>query len=181
MEQLKTEALVDSLRDRVDPGARSRKSGGMTLSTMLSASSVSLDPMPIEEANKLVKRFLAGFPNLGAHNPEGYILALVSVMVEFPIWAGNRVITKVDEVNPEFPPSERQLRMWLNEIVAPWRFAAEWNERARKQIAESPAPVEGRAAPEAQGEVFTNYDEAFKKYGRPIGVNESGRQLPHRG
>lgn len=184
--QFETGSLVESIRNRVDPNAPSRKSAGMKPSITSLANSVSLDPMTIEEASKLVRRFLAGYPNLGAHDPEGYIEAMIETMSLYPPWAGERVIIKVDEVNPEFPPSERQLRTWLDDAVRPFKFKQEWEARVKKQLEERSEyeAANGQAQsqlPPQEGQSYTNFDQAVKLHGRPIGPFEHGRTAPYRG
>src|SRR4051812_28071878 len=71
--QFETGSLVESLRDRIDPAVQPWQRPKPT--PMSGAASVSLDPMTLEDADKLVTRLLAGFPNLRAHNPEGYFAA----------------------------------------------------------------------------------------------------------
>lgn len=126
-----------------------------------------------------MRRLLAGFPNLGAHDPEGYIACMIEVMVQYPEWAGNRTISKVDESNPQFPPSDRQLRSWLDDAVGPFKFTVEWDKRSRLQLEER-AQIEAsqEPAPQPQEGVqsYTNYDEAFKAHGRPTGRFEQPRR-----
>lgn len=148
---------------------------------------VDLSPIDRGTAAKLVRRLLAGYPSLNAHDPEGYIAALVQVMAEYPIWAGEMAILKVDSANAAFPPTDRQLRSWLNDSVRPWRYAAEWDARSHEQIAarpkmEEPLLIRGTKGDGGPGTIYSNFDEAFEKHGRPIGVFESdGRQVPYKG
>jgi hypothetical protein len=138
--------------------------------------------MPIETARKLVKRLLAGYPNLVAHDPEGYFAEMIEVMSQYPEWAGQRAIAKVDEENADFAPPVPKLRKWLDDAVRPYRFTQEWNARSQKQIGERlpedgsrPEPVSGG------GKVFSNFDDAVAAHGRPSGAFEAGRQIPYRG
>jgi hypothetical protein len=140
--------------------------------------------MPIEMARKLVKRLLAGYPNLGAHDPDGYIAALISVMAEFPQWAGERSVLKVDAENSSFPPTEKELRKWLSDAVGPYRFAREWDARSKAQLEErklleSKAPAAD--ADEQRGTIYSNYDEAFRLHGKPLGPFDPGRTVRYRG
>jgi hypothetical protein len=132
-----------------------------------------------------VKRLIAGFPQLNAHDPIGYVEALVDVMSGYPLWAGQRVIVRVDEEKPEFAPSDRVLRSWLDDAVRPWRFAMDWEKAAAKQLKErEELQREGKkeqAQIEPRGTIFTNYDEAVAPHGRPFGPFEPSRQLPYRG
>lgn len=144
-----------------------------------------LEPMTRQMAAKLVRRLLAGYPNLNAHDPEGYIAALVQTVSDYPQWAGERIILRVDEERPEFPPAERVVRTWLEDAVRPHRFAAEWNARTLKQIAErpreEPEPKKdlGAIGDGSPGAIYSNYDEAVKNHGRPHGVFEAARQVPY--
>jgi hypothetical protein len=102
-------------------------------------------------------------------------------MCEFPKWAGEQAVFRVREQNPDFPPSDGRLRLCLVDAVRPYRFAAEWNAQAQKQIAER--PIEETKVPlsaERQSTVCTDFTEAFAAHGRPIGPFETGRQLPYR-
>jgi hypothetical protein len=140
--------------------------------------------MTVEEARKLIRRLLAGYPNLGAHDPEGYIAALTECMSKYPLWAGQRTIFKVDEANKQFPPTEQELRGWLNDAVRPYRFSKQWEVATAKQLSER-EELQGKEKapeqPESRGTIFTNYDEAVAAHGRPFGPFEPGRQLPYRG
>jgi len=99
-------------------------------------SSLDLTPMGREMAVKLVRRLLAGYSNLTAPDPQAYLAALVETMESYPQWAGERAIMRVEEENNQFPPSEKGLRVWLEEIVRPARFIAQHNERSAEQLAE---------------------------------------------
>lgn len=128
-------------------------------------------------AVKLVKRLLAGYPNLNAHDPQGYISALVQTMEEFPKWAGERTVLKVDIENAQFPPTDKLLRKWLDDMIRPYRFAAEWDVRSKQQIAEriedkSEPVFRGTKGDGGAGTIYSNYDLAFEKHGRPTGVFE---------
>lgn len=147
-------------------------------------STVTLDPMTRGDATKLVRRLLAGFPSLSAHDPEGYLAAMVQVMAEYPLWAGQRAVLKVDEAeNCQFPPTDRTLRKWLEDAVRPYRFAAQWEAQTRKQLAERPPEDQpkrylGTSGNGGAGTVYSNYDEAVARHGRPFGRFERERQLP---
>ncbi len=146
-----------------------------------------LTPMDRATATKLVRRLLAGYPVLNAHDPEGYMAAMVQVMGEYPAWAGQQAVLRVDkDGDARFIPSDKQLRMWLDDAIRPYKFSAEWLARSVKQIAErvkaEPEPVFlGTRGDGGPGTIYSNYDEAVRKHGRPIGVNEPGRQLVYRG
>ena len=190
MEHLKTDSLVASAHARIDPTAPPKSSAGQRPGPTSTLASVSLEPMPVEMARKLTKRLLAGYPNLGAHDPEGYIAVMIDVMAQYPQWAGERAILKVDAENAQFPPSDKTLRKWLEEAVGPYRFAREWDARSNKQLEERKlleAPQEPIAdSSEQRGTVYSNYDEAVAKHGRPIGVFEehhmgAKKTTPYRG
>lgn len=108
---------------------------------------------------------------------------MIEVMSGYPLWAGQRMIVRVDEENPQFPPSDRVLRTWLEDAVRPYRFVQEWEERAAKQLAEREQieakrePIKETASTE-RGQIITNFDECK---GRPIGPFEPGRQYTYRG
>jgi len=153
---------------------------------------VDLAPMSREDAAKLVRRLLAGYPTINPHDPEGYIAALVQVMAEYPKWAGDRSITAVDREKSDFPPSDRKLRTWLDEAVRPWRYAADWDARSQQQVKERKAiepPKTSEAQPEeARGQIYTsaNFHEAVAAHGRPLGVFETEhmgtkKTIPYRG
>src|SRR5262249_2371794 len=115
MQHVAAETLVGPLQDRIDPTAPPRSGDGRQPSSALNGGLVLLDPMGAEKAARLVRRLLAGFPNLGAHDPEGYIAVLTKAMSEYPHWAGQEVIVRVGQTeNAQFPPSERTLRAWLD-------------------------------------------------------------------
>jgi hypothetical protein len=89
-----------------------------------------------EMAAKLVRRLLAGYPNLTAADPEAYLTALIEVMQGYPVWAGERAITRVDPENKDFPPSDKRLRSWLDEYVRPVVFANQYAQQSAEQLAE---------------------------------------------
>jgi hypothetical protein len=133
---------------------------------------------------KLVRRLLAGYPNLAAHDPEGYLAALVGLMERYPKWAGGRAIMRVDEQNKSYAPTEPELRSWLEEYISPIRFAAEWDAKTRQQVAErretiDEAPtfrgVKGDGGP---GTIYdaSVFDVAVRKHGRPRGPFEEKDQ-----
>jgi hypothetical protein len=149
---------------------------------------VSVDPSSnagaVEEAHKLVRRLLAGYPNLGAHDPEGYIAALTECMSKYPLFAGQRTIFKVDEANKQFPPTEQELRGWLDDAVRPYRFSKQWETAAINQLDERDELQTKEKLPEntePRGIIFTNYDEAVAAHGRPFGAFDAGRKLTYRG
>lgn len=148
--------------------------------------SVSLDPMTKEVAEKLTRRLLAGYPNLGAHDPEGYAVLMVAAFAEYPEWAGHRVIQRVDENNSRFPPSVAEVRSWFDDYLRPFRYCEAWIASAEKQLAErkesSPELTrDPTPSPQSSGAVFTDYEEACKAHGRPFGPFESERNLRYRG
>lgn len=159
-------------------------------STRLTASTsmpkANLTPMDRAMAAKLVRRLLAGYPNLNAHDPEGYVAVLVQAMSGYPQWAGERAVLRVDAENMRFPPTEKVVRGWLEEAVAPFRFAEEWQRRARQQIADRTPDEEGPKYMGTRGDggpgtTYTNYDEAVAKHGRPFGAFDQERKLPYKG
>lgn len=148
-----------------------------------------LRPMTALDAAELVDQLLRNYPNLNAHDPAGYITALGEIFSEFPRWAGERAIVQMAEANPDFPPTGPRLRMTLADIVSPYRYAAEWDARADKQIAErklleaQPTPTQPENK-EERGQIYdaTQFHDAVAKHGRPIGVFETtGRKVPYRG
>lgn len=138
-------------------------------------------------ATKLTRRLLAGYPNLAAHDPEGYIAAMIAVMAEYPEWAGQRLIIKVDEENVEFPPPVPKLRKWLDEAIAPYRFAQEWEARTKAQLQErkaleAPDSDQHQAAERDLAQTYDakHFTGAVAKHGRPTGVFEADRQVPYK-
>lgn len=93
-----------------------------------------LTPMGSQQAAQLADRYLAGFPYLSLSDPEGYQSALVDVLQKYPMWAGEFVIQKGNDENPNLPVSAIQLRKWLEDAVRVHRNAAQWNEDSKKQI-----------------------------------------------
>lgn len=197
-------SLVQSAEERVETTAPDKNSEAdkpkPTSPKSYENGSAFLKKMGPEHAMKLVNRMLAGVPYLTVHDPEGYRLALIEVMSDFPIWAGEQAIVKSQEANPDFAPTAARLRLYLSDIVRPYLFAQEWNARSAKQLKEreeverevgsKPAPTSndrqtiGDGGP---GTIYSNYDEAFAKHGRPIGVFENAatdgapRTVPYRG
>lgn len=145
-----------------------------------------LKPMSELEAAELVDRLLRNYPNLNAHDPEGYIAALGEIMLVFPRWAGERAIVRMAEETPDFAPTGPRLRATLADIVRPYRYAVDWDARARRQMREreaqgAKAQQHTEAAGEQRGKIDTNYAEAVAEHGRPFGAFEPGRKLPYGG
>jgi hypothetical protein len=90
------------------------------------------------QAAALVARMLRGFPHLSLPDPKGYMAALIEVLTPYPLWCGEFAIKRPGD-NPEFPPSDRTLRKWLEEIVSPARANAQWSKRAAEQLDERKA------------------------------------------
>lgn len=197
LKQLETDSLVRSARDRVVTTVPSKSGGTMKPGTASMRGSLlrpmtserveeMLQPMTLEQAGKLVRRLLAGYPNLGTHDPEAYIAALVETMAQYPLWAGQQSIVKVDVQNASFPPTEKELRSWLDDAVSPYKFRKEWDERLEKQFAlraafEGAAKPTVAADPNIKSYSHSGFDDAVRAHGRPIGVFESGRDRPYRG
>ena len=97
---------------------------------------LSLEPMGRETAAKLVRRLLAGYPNLSAADPEAYIAALIETMEGYPKWAGERAIMRVDQESADFSPSEKKLRLWLEELLHPIASASRYDKQSAEQLAE---------------------------------------------
>ena len=170
------------------------KTPGSERSTSSTTSSgeqgVDLTKMTREQAEQLVDRLLAGFPQLNLRDPDGYVAALVQVLMQYPSWAGEQAVLHRVCENPDFPPSDRRLRLWLADIVSPHRFVHEWNTKAKMQLAERKTIEDQRkdqqagVSTEERGQIYdaTQFAEAVAKYGRPIGVFETeGRKVPYRG
>lgn len=148
-----------------------------------------LKPMSKLEAAELVDRLLRNYPNLNAHDPQGYITALGEIMLAFPKWAGERAIVRMAEESPDFPPPGPRLRLTLKEIVSPWRFVAEWDARTREQFRkreerETRQNEDDPATSAPRGKIYSDYYEALAAAadGRsPFGAFSKERKLPYRG
>jgi hypothetical protein len=184
--------LADGYHDQ-DPGRTPGSSSSGTSPAYASSFAIGknpkLRPMSMLDAGELVDRLLRNYPNLNAHDPGGYINALGEIFSEFPRWAGDQAIVQMTAANPDFPPTGPRLRMTLADIMSPYRYAAEWDARADKQIAErklleaQPVPAESENK-EERGQIYdaTQFHDAVAKHGRPIGVFETaGRKVPYRG
>ena len=181
-----TDSLVESCRSRIDNSLPPMSGASRKPLQMSNAASLALEPMPAEIATKLVRRLLAGYPNLkNVHDPDGYIAALTETMAGYPTWAGERTILRVDEKGDEFPPSEKTLRAWLNECVAPYKFAAEWNARVEEQLkerAESGLETDNLHPRAADGVTsYDNYDAASAKHGAPISPSDPRHSSNNKG
>jgi len=65
-----------------------------------------------------VGRLLDGYPHLNLPKPEEYMSALVEVLQSYPLWTGEMAIKRTDD-NPQFLPSDRQMRKWCSDLIAP--------------------------------------------------------------
>ena len=184
--------LAEGYQDQApatEPARSSSRTSPAFVSEFEIGKNPTLKPMEVMEAAELVDKMLRNYPNLNAHDPKGYIIALGEIFAEFPKWAGEQAVVRLADESPDFPPTGPRLRKTLSEIVSPHRRAAEWNAQAQKQLAEREKrdrEVAKEPAPAPQGRVVT-YGEALELgMTRPIGVFEdhhlgTKRTVPYRG
>ncbi len=145
-------------------------------------------PMDSGTAADIVGRLLDRYPNLNAHNPEGYMLELGRETAKHPKWAGSQAIeewaaisrAKIQRREADFPPTVNEWAAILHGIMAPHRFSKSWDVRSAAQIAERPkVAAEPRySAGGGKGTIynFRQFDDAVAKHGRPIGAFEKDRK-----
>jgi hypothetical protein len=184
--------LAEGYQDQ-DPARTPESSSSRTspafVSEFVIGNNPKLKPMEVMEAAEFVDRLLRNYPNLNAHDPKGYIIALGEIFAEFPEWAGEQAIVRLADESPDFPPTGPRLRKTLSEIVSPHRHAAEWNAQAQKQLAEREKrdrEVTKEPLPPPQGRIVTYGEAVAMGMTRPIGVFEdhhmgAKRDVPYRG
>lgn len=83
---------------------------------------------------------LGSYPSLTLHDPETYIATICSLLVGYPLWAGERAIDKAIIEAKFAPPSLGVLKPHLEDEVRTARYAQEWEETAERMRA-LPAPL----------------------------------------
>jgi len=133
----------------------------------------SLEPMSLDQAKALVRRYLGSFPSLNLHDPEIYITDLCTLLCGYPLWAGEKAIAKVKETI-KFPTTHAEIKPLLDEHVRLPKYAAEWERNARAQLEETE-----RLAIEGPKQRRLTYDELRAKYdgpnGEPWGIVDTSR------
>lgn len=120
-----------------------------------------------------------------AADPEIFITAASTVLSRYPSDVGARLSNPKDGIagRMKWLPSISEIREECERLVAEDVAAAKRKADLADQWRLREEMEGGRERVELppQGVVYSNYDEAVAKHGRPFGVFESGRQLPYRG
>jgi hypothetical protein len=135
-----------------------------------------------EAAGRLVDKLLSGYPSLkNLHDPEGYIVNLASLLMEYDPRDAEAGAVSCGNVC-EFPPTRYELRVSC-EVAAARRIKLERLKSIpapQARIAtEKPAdPLPGPDGRHPPGTILADYGAAVAIYGRPIGRFEPGREKP---
>jgi len=123
--------------------------------------------MTEKQAKTMLRRYLGSFPSLNLHDPEIYITNLCVLFMEYPEWAGQRVLVQAKD-KFVFPPTQAELRPLLEDHVRIPRYATEWEHGASKLIADRSAPLlEGPKRPKP------SLEELKHKHGENWGINQT--------
>lgn len=110
----------------------------------------------------MVNRLLGSYPSLNLHDPEVYIANLVTLLLDYPRWAGEKAIIKVKR-ETKFLPTEAELYPALEDQVAVHRRARAWEQNASAMLDERKL-LAGPVVPRL------TYDELKAKYGENWGI-----------
>lgn len=141
---------------------------------MHSTSSVNitvLTPMTRVQAADLIERYLGSFPSLNLHNPEVYVAELCSLLISYPLWAGESAISTLKHT-VKFPAMLAEAKPLLDEEVRIARRVQDMEEAARIQLARRNAlRLEGPAKPPRP-----SLDELKAKYGPDWGITDPDKR-----
>lgn len=124
-------------------------------------------------------RLLLGCYRTGdANDSEVYIAAVVRVLSGYPVDVAQRISDPLTGIPSKLKwlPSVQEIVDACEVIEGPRRRNLEWDERAKRQLAERPPP---QKPTQSTGKIIT-YGELPEGV-RPIGVFELGRQITYRG
>lgn len=137
------------------------------------------------EAQALVRVLLSGYPSLkDLHDPEGYMANIASILCGYVKADAQEGIQTVANHGGEFAPSRFTVRKACDEALS----RRVQIERLRALPAAAPLAHHPRGvdpAPNLEtgrhptGTVLQNFDDAFARYGRPVGAFEEGRLHPY--
>jgi len=126
-----------------------------------------LEPMTIDQARVLVRRYLGSFPFLNLHDPEIYIADLCTLLCGYPLWAGENAVQTIKETI-KFPTTHAEIKPLLDEQVRMPKFMERWEREAREQLERrsepEPLAIEGPEEPPR-----LTYAELRAKYDGPNG------------
>lgn len=116
-------------------------------------------------------------------DPDVYTTAIMALLARYPVDIGARLSDPKDGVAGRFKwlPTVSEIREECDRLQTADVAAAKRREDVAEQWrlreeAERPIP---QPAAQQQRQILSNYDEAFAKHGRPIGVFEKGREHPY--
>ena len=108
-----------------------------------------LAPMGQHRAAELAVRLLEGYPHLSLTKPKEYMTTLVEVLQGYPFWVGEFAIRRTDAGdNANFLPSDRQMRKWCDDLIAPAVSLERWN----RQVALALPPPDKPSVPDTTPE-----------------------------
>jgi hypothetical protein len=129
----------------------------------------------------LIKALLSGYHTLDPHDPEGYIVNLASILMEYdPRDAAAGAVSCGNDC--QFPPTRYELRVSC-EVAAARRIKLERLKsipapQARIATEKPTDPPPGPDGRHSSGTILADYEAAVAVYGRPIGRFEPGRSKP---
>lgn len=91
--------------------------------------------MTKQEAARLVRRMLGGFPSLNLHDPETYMATITAMLMGYSLKVGEQAIEKITATS-KFVPAPAEVKEALEECRPKPTYADIWNERAQIQLDE---------------------------------------------
>lgn len=118
-------------------------------------------------------------------DPQVFVTGVATVLSRYAADVGARLSDPKDGIagRIKWLPTISEIREECDRLTAADMAAAKRRADLAEQWRLRDEMEGGTARVElpAQGTVYSNYDEAVAKHGRPTGVFEGGRQLPYRG
>lgn len=114
---------------------------------------------------------LGSYPSAGATDPEVYVASLISLLLGYPLWAGQRAIEKTLDTS-KFLPTRADLKPILEDEVRVHRYAAEWEANAQRLANTRAREVPKIAAPPPTPR--PTYGELKAKHGENWGIRDPG-------
>lgn len=128
-----------------------------------------LKPMTLDQAKALIRRLLGSYPQASATDPEVYVTSLITLLVGYPLWVGERAIDKVLDTS-KFLPTRADIKPVLDECDPRRREISDWDNRVRGQLEER-RQIEarrGEGSPEHRAAVVDRIRAEMAKAGMPF-------------
>lgn len=152
------------------------------------------DRLMLSEALEAVSKMVDAYPNGRASITDSYIGNMAALLCKYPRMIALRCANPISGVvtKTRFIPTVADVVEWCEPLTADMSRTVGREDAIAKQLAEraewerqhprlEQATPGANVQPDATGKhppgtILSNYDEAVRIYGRPIGVFEDGRQ-----